>query len=269
MSPNRVMIIGSGALGKALGLHFFKDEEVRFWGRINRSFSFEGKQIQVYSTEQNQFFKELKEADVIVISTIDGAIKDTIEKIQPFIQKNQRILHVSGTQPITILKSLEDKEAHVGVFHILQTFHQDSYQKKDILFSTAASFVGSDDFFEWLKYYASKQNMHLLKVTDEQKKQLHIAAVFVCNFQHVLFDAARKSANLPEEELFLLLKPLIHQTIGYTTNGGVLTKLSGPVKRGDERTIQAHIDTLQKLPDQQKVYMALTDYLKKAVKYEF
>ncbi len=268
MNPNRVMIIGSGALGKALGLHFFKNHTVQFWGRSNRSFVFEGVSVQVFSSEQHQFYKEIKAADCIVLSTADGALQQTVQKIEPFVQAHQRVLHVSGTQSLQVLQPLTDKGAKIGVFHVLQTFHQESYKEPTIFKSASATFVGNNELFTELFDLAKQQEMQLVQVSDLQKKQIHIAAVFVCNFQHALFDAARKSSDLPENELMLLLRPLIHQTLNYTTNGGILSKLSGPVKRGDERTIQDHLEALRELPEQQKMYQVLTNYLKKAIHYD-
>lgn len=195
MNPFRVMIIGPGALGKALGLHFFKDHKVRFWGRSNRSFVFDGLRVQVFSTHQQEFYEEAKAVDWIVIATVDSAIKEVVDDLEPYVQANQRVIHVSGTQALQVLQPLAEKGAKTGVFHVLQTFHQESYQHKGIFKSTSATFVGNKELFVELHDLAKQQNMKLLQVTDEQKKQIHIAAVFVCNFQHVLFDAARKSSR--------------------------------------------------------------------------
>ena len=42
---------------------------------------------------------------------------------------------------------------------------------------------------------------------------------------------------------------------------GVFNSLSGPVKRGDVKTLEMHKKTLESQPDLQKLYTELADYL--------
>ncbi|TNE69904.1 DUF2520 domain-containing protein [bacterium] len=266
MAKSNVMIIGPGALGKALGFLFFRDESVQFWGRTSRVIqTSSGKKAEVHCIQDQPFFKAVHQANVIVISTIDAAVKEMVQKIEPFVQPGQFIIHVSGSLNSALLSPLEERGAKIGVFHLLQTFHQDSYQHEQIFRNASASFVGDESVLNWLKPIAEKEQIFIKRLIDEQKKQLHIAAVFVCNFQHVLFDAAFKSTELPEQEVVRLLQPLINQTMDFMTHGGVMKKLSGPVKRGDWDTVKNHLKTLQDKPLQQDLYHVLSQYLKTAL----
>ena len=80
---------------------------------------------------------------------------------------------------------------------------------------------------------------------SEQRKQLHIAAVFACNFSNQMFAIA--DDLLAEKNIdFEILLPLIKQTIAKLDKNKPKTVQTGPAMRNDKTIIQEHINLIQK-----------------------
>ena len=80
--------------------------------------------------------------------------------------------------------------------------------------------------------------------TDEQRKHLHIAAVFVNNFSNHLFALAQDYCEKHQLD-YQLLKPLIRETIAKIDVLLPKEAQTGPAKRDDVEIIQKHLNILQ------------------------
>lgn len=252
MQKKRIAIIGTGALGKSVTKHFFGENEVHCFGR-REEFWGEKKTENI-----TNYLGQFKIYDVIFISVTDSSINDIVALIKPHITEKQWLLHSSGSISTNVFDSLKNPS---GVIHFLQTFNSKSYQQRNPFKGISATFVGDENMYEWLKTLANALQIKFLKVSDQLKKQLHLAAVFVCNFQHVLFDSAIRISGLNEKDLKEFLKPLIQNTLDEIFENGVISTLSGPVKRKDFGIIEQHKAMLATQPDLKQVYEILTSYL--------
>ena len=80
-------------------------------------------------------------------------------------------------------------------------------------------------------------------MTSIKRKQLHIAAVFACNFSNHMYtiaDTILKKSNID----FNLLLPIIKQTVNQLQKNNPKEIQTGPAKRKDKKIIQYHIDNL-------------------------
>lgn len=189
----------------------------------------------------------LQPVDLCIITVSDKAIPEISEAI-PFQQR--LVAHTSGSVSI---KALSDKN-YRAVFYPLQTFSVDkTVDFEQIPICLEAERAEDLDLLEEIASSISKSVYH---VDSEQRKALHIAAVFVNNFVNQLyrigFDICQ-SRNIP----FDILKPLILETadkIRFLTPAEAQT---GPAKRKDEQTIATHLAALN---DQQQkaIYTLMT-----------
>ena len=123
-------------------------------------------------------YQTLQKADVYIIAVTDNAIAEVSEQL-PF--ENQLVVHTSGTSDITILNDKNRK----GVFYPLQTFSKN----KAVDFSAVPLCLETEHEadFTTLELLGNAISEKVYSISSEQRRSLHVAAVFVCNFVNHLY----------------------------------------------------------------------------------
>ena len=174
--------------------------------------------------------EDLKTADITLIAVSDNAIADVSDKI-PYA--DTLVVHTSGATPMETLNSKNRK----GVFYPLQTFSKNKeidFKKVPLCLETE----NADDLIE-LKKLACELTENVFEISSEQRKSLHIAAVFVNNFVNHLYHIGNEICtenNIP----FEVLKTLIGETADKINYLSPKDAQTGPAIRHDEKTLQAH-----------------------------
>ncbi len=103
--------------------------------------------------------------------------------------------------------------------------------------------------------------------TSRQRMELHIAAVFACNFVNNMMMHAQKLLRSAGTDL-TAIKPLIEETIGKALSGADLESVqTGPARRGDLRIIERHLSALD--GEQREMYKFVSDsILRHYIDYE-
>jgi predicted short-subunit dehydrogenase-like oxidoreductase (DUF2520 family) len=187
--------------------------------------------------------------DVFVIAAKDDAIED-IAKVLSAHQK--LILHTSGA---TDLQTIQQFSSLAGVLYPLQTFSK----TKEVDFSQVPLCIeGSDEQVSGLiEQLARTISKNIYRVNSAQRKILHLAAVFACNFPNALYAIAQ--GLLAEHQLdFNLLRPLIMETAQKVQESFPADVQTGPAVRGDEKTMNDHMQLLNNQPVLQQVYQLLS-----------
>ena len=96
------------------------------------------------------------------------------------------------------------------------------------------------------------------RVSDAQKKQLHLAAVFACNFSNHMLTIAKDIANQHDID-FTLLHPLIGETINKALSGDPATSQTGPASRKDYNIIEDQLKNLDNSPNLQEIYQLVSE----------
>jgi predicted short-subunit dehydrogenase-like oxidoreductase (DUF2520 family) len=82
------------------------------------------------------------------------------------------------------------------------------------------------------------------QIDSQQRRAIHLAAVFACNFSNHMMANAQEL--LRESELdFSILKPLIEETVEKALEVGPDNAQTGPAVRGDEKTLEKHRNLLE------------------------
>lgn len=206
-------------------------------------------------------------ADYTLIAVKDDAIPDIAKKIQSF--NCGVIAHTSGSTSLDTLvmasigvdtncaaKKIENGKCGFGVFYPLQTFSKGV----DLNYSEIPIFIeGSDKTSEdALHKLASLISDKVMSADSHQRRVLHIAAVFACNFTNHLIGMSREILgfnNLPLE----VLRPLVNETLRKAFVSNDPYKLqTGPAVRGDGSTMNAHLELLDSFPEMKNVYETLS-----------
>lgn len=241
----KVVVIGAGNVAQHLILAFQKAKEVQLIQVLARN----KKELSLLLDSDciTSSFSELKEADLYIIAVNDNAIHEVSSQI-PF--DNKLVVHTSGSTDISVIHSKNRK----GVFYPLQTFSK----TKQVDFSAIPIGLESQDPTDYkiLETVAKAISNEVHKINSEQRKALHVAAVFVCNFTNHLYQIGETICK--ENQLsFDLLKPLIIETADKIQSLSPNEAQTGPAKRNDTTTINSHLNFL-KDENQVNIYKTLT-----------
>jgi predicted short-subunit dehydrogenase-like oxidoreductase (DUF2520 family) len=191
------------------------------------------------------------EADLVLIAVPDAALAGVVANLK--ILDSTIVAHTSGSQPLEVLQVIEGAQA--GVFYPLQTFSR----SKSVDFSTVPILLEAEDdqTFQALQEVANTISNEVHRVDSDKRKQLHLAAVFACNFTNHLLGISRQllqQAQLPNT----LLQPLIKETIEKAMLQHPFQVQTGPAIRHDQNVIDAHLQMLANQPLYQDLYRLLT-----------
>lgn len=241
----KVIIIGSGNVAQHLIQAFAKSKKidvVQVYSRQNEALTH-----LLDSGKITNDFRTLAEADLYIIAVSDDAIAAVSSQL-PF--ENRLVVHTSGSVSIEAL----DKKNRNGIFYPLQTFSKNA----EVDFSQIPVCLESENEtdFEFLKKVAQIISDKVYKINSEQRKALHVAAVFVNNFVNHLYLMGNKICN-ENNVPFEILKPLIQETANKVMILSPKDAQTGPAIRNDQQTIAGHLDFL--LDENQKnIYQTLT-----------
>ena len=241
----KITIIGSGNVAQHLIDAFAKSGAVE----IMQVFSRTQKQISslLDSSKITNDWNALIETDLYIIAVSDDAIASVSSQL-PF--ENRLVVHTSGSAPLTIL----DNKNRRGVFYPLQTFTKGkTIDFKAIPFCLETQ-LESD--YKILEEVAKSISQSVYKIDSHQRKALHVAAVFVNNFTNYLYQLGNdicQENHVP----FDILKPLILETAEKLLTLSPKEAQTGPAKRNDITTIEAHESFLSN-ENQSTIYKILT-----------
>lgn len=178
--------------------------------------------------------QEVKDADVHIIAVKDNAISQVAESLST---KNGIVVHTSGAMSMNCIPT-----SNKGVFYPLQTFSMGRpISFKDIPVCLEATQKTSLDLLQKLAGQIS-ESVH--QVNSEQRKKLHLAAVFVNNFTNHFYHIGEEICQ-KEGLPFSLLQPLIQETAQKVQQMSPMEAQTGPAKRGDTESIKNHLRLLK------------------------
>ena len=239
-----VSIIGSGNLAQHLIAAFEASESttlVQIYARDRQTVSH-----LVNPGLVTEDLETLKEADLYLIAATDAAIAEISSNL-PF--RDRLVAHTSGSVAVDAI----DAKNRRAVFYPLQTFTRNkpvNFKEIPICIET-----GMQADMLLLEQVASALSDSIYRIDSQQRKALHVAAVFVSNFTNHLYKIG--SDICAENGLpFNILKPLIAETANKVRLLSPEDAQTGPARRHDFKTIEAHLDFLK--ADKREVYELLT-----------
>ena len=248
----RITLIGSGNVATHLGAAFKNAGHyiVQVYSRNLQNASLLAYNIKAEPIDDLKLINT--ETDLIVISVKDDAIGDIAAGLAGY---GKLIVHTSGATSIEAVKLFTDE---AGVFYPLQTFSKD----KEVNFNTVPLCIegANDEIAQQLQTLAWTISQNVYKVDSEQRKILHLAAVFACNFPNYLYYAA--GSLLKQHNLdFDLLRPLILETAEKVQEHLPQDVQTGPAVRNDGNTMEAHLQLLGQNVELQEVYKLLSQLI--------
>jgi len=243
-----VVILGTGNLARHLFGALSGAEAIQVVQVVGRN----EKDLRWFSglTSTSSDFNLVEEADVYLIAVKD----DAIPEVSGFLKHVKGIVaHTSGATEMDIMEP-ENK----GVFYPLQTFTKGkSLDFKSIPICIEAN---RKESLVLLKKMAGSISENVHEINSDQRKKLHLAAVFASNFTNYLYGVG-EDLCLDEDLSFDLLKPLILETAEKIQSMSPKEAQTGPARRNDTKSMQNHLELLKK-----KKHIALYQLMSDAIK---
>jgi predicted short-subunit dehydrogenase-like oxidoreductase (DUF2520 family) len=188
------------------------------------------------------------DTDIFIIAAKDDAIAEVIPQLSGF---KKLIAHTSGAVDMQLIQNITEQ---AGVFYPLQTFSK----TKELNFREVPLCIegATEDITKELEELARSISNNVYRVSSAQRKILHLAAVFACNFTNHLYTISQQL--LAQNNMsFDMLRPLIIETADKIKEHSPADVQTGPAVRNDEQTMKKHLQMLSN-PKLQELYTLLS-----------
>lgn len=166
-------------------------------------------------------------ADIYLICVSDDNIADVASQMP---LADGIVAHTAGSVGIEAVSRFR----HHGVFYPLQSFSKE--RDLNLCHTPFCIESGDPQTAETLKSLASGISDNVRMITTEQRRQLHLSAVFASNFANCMYAEAEQimqHCGLP----FDMLEPLVMETASKAFSLGPTKAQTGPARRGDVKVM--------------------------------
>lgn len=247
-----IVFIGAGNLATNLAKALYRKgfRIVQVYSRTKESAASLAQNVEAtYTTDLSAI---VDDAQFYIVSLKDDAFVQLLPEMVAG-RKNALWVHTAGSIPMSIW---EGQVERYGVFYPMQTFSK----QREADFREIPIFVESHSAEEtqFLKDIATALSEKVHEATSEQRKNLHLAAVFTCNFTNHMYALAAellRKYQLP----FDVMLPLIDETANKVHEMEPRTAQTGPAVRYDEQVINRHLQMLADEPHMQELYRLISE----------
>lgn len=256
----KISIIGSGNVGWHLGITFenYHHPICEVFSRNEAKAEKLSEMLYKAEAKTDLDFSE-SDAELFILAVTDDAMEEVCSKL--LLPENAILAHTSGSKSLDDLQKLmliyHDLPVKCAVFYPLMTF---SAGKRLDLKSVPFCIEAVDDETEQILVdIAQEMSDTVYLLSSEERKVLHVAAVFACNFTNHLL-ALSKSITDNENLEFDLLKPIISETFKKALKADDPADVqTGPAIRNDKTIINRHLDYLKDDARLLEIYEVLTE----------
>ena len=255
-------IIGAGRLGTSLASVLTR----RGWilkaiADRDASSARESRKIVGRGTATMDILRAGREARVLFICVPDDAVAGVVRKLaRPEMDWSGKVVfHTSGLLAAAVLDPLKKRGASIASLHPVRSFPR----KKNTRRPFRGIFWGVEGDKEAV---AAARRMvrttggHTFHIGEKDKPLYHAACSLASNAFVSLEGAATtllQTLGFGPRQARSILLPLVQGTLQNVKDFGVEAALTGPISRGDARTVRKHLEALKPYPLERQVYKAL------------
>lgn len=242
----KIVLIGAGNLATHLGkaLHAAGHDMVQVFSRTMQSAETLASLLDAEPLTNMAQVRD--DADVYIFSVKDSALEQLISRLCGGEKKV--FLHTAGSMPMSVFRG---KALHYGVLYPMQTFSK----QREVDFSIIPCFIEANDEFalKQIEGLAGQISHRVFQLSSEDRKYLHLSAVFACNFANHCYAVSQEllqQHGIP----FDVMLPLIDETAAKVHGMTPKEAQTGPAVRYDENVIGKQIQLLENQPYFRKIY---------------
>lgn len=247
----KVTVIGTGNVAKVLGKLIYSKgySIVQVYGRNKIS------AIELANSLKAEGIDELSElnntADIYIIAVADKAIAEVCVSLN---LSNKIVLHTAGSVNKNVLENVSQ---NFGVLYPIQSITKNFNLDSTIPFLIDASNEGT---LSAIENFSKTLSSIIHFGNDEQRMNLHIAAVFANNFVNYMYFQSAKICEASNLD-FSLLQPLIEETAFRIRHQDPNNVVTGPAKRKDTKTLEKHRASLKNQPQLLALYNTISNLI--------
>jgi len=196
-------------------------------------------------------------ADVVWLCVRDDSIGDVAEALAAGNLRAKIAFHSSGALGSEALAPLKRNGLRVASVHPLMTFVPNSSPS---LVGVWFGIEGERAAVSLARRIVQDIGGHFLPIGAQSKALYHAWGSFASPMLIVLLAIAERisrQAGIPAQASHQAILPLIQQTVANYAAHGASGAFSGPLRRGDAKTIERHLKALRSVPDAREIYLAL------------
>jgi predicted short-subunit dehydrogenase-like oxidoreductase (DUF2520 family) len=176
--------------------------------------------------------------DLLVIATPDSVVAEVAAQVTP--APGAVVAHLAGSLGLDVLEPHQHRASLHPLISIPRSDVGARRLREGAWFGVAASGPGAARLVHQV---VDQFNGHAVEVADEHRAAYHAAACIASNHLVALLAQAERVAATAGVPLAALLD-LVRGTVDNVEAMGTRAALTGPVARGDETTIAAHLGAL-------------------------
>lgn len=247
----KVTLIGAGNLATQLGKSLKKAGVIisQVYSRTEDSARTLGELLEAEWLTDIKALRD--EADIYIFSVKDSVLCELISEVCKS-RGDKLFLHTAGSMPMSCF---EGKALRYGVFYPMQTFSK----TKDVDFERIPVFIESNSIEteDVIRSLANKLTQRVIRLSSADRKYLHLAAVWACNFTNYCYTVA--SDILGEHGIpFDVMLPLINETTEKIQKISPKEAQTGPAVRGDRNVMSKQLELMNGKEDLQELYKMLS-----------
>ncbi|KPK70254.1 hypothetical protein AMJ87_09180 [candidate division WOR_3 bacterium SM23_60] len=259
----KIGLIGCGKVGTSIFYYLSKYNSVV--GVYDTNNTHEKRTARLLHVKENPPLEELcRTSTALFFATPDDETKHAYNSVRRFIKGKKYLFHFSGLLPAAVFPKA--RSVYRASVHPFATFPQlfiPPARRHYMLF-----LEGDQRAVKSARAIFDKKHFTLKTINTKRKMHYHTLGVFSSNFVVGLFSAMRSLANRlewTEQEMYDVVFPMIEETLENIKLYGSKGALSGPLVRGDAKTIRRHLRALKQDSRLADMYKALSLQLLEAV----
>jgi predicted short-subunit dehydrogenase-like oxidoreductase (DUF2520 family) len=245
-----IVMIGAGNLATGMGIALIENGHkiVLVYSRSEESASLLASKLNCPFTIDLSKIKI--DADIYIIAVKDNVISDIV---MSYNFGDKLVVHTAGSVPIDVFSGYCK---NFGVLYPLQTFSKN----RIVGFGNIPICIeaNSNENLEILRRLATSLSSDVRPVSSMERQQIHLAAVFVCNFVNHFYTIGE--ILVVEKGMdFGILKPLILETAMKAIESSPATVQTGPAVRNNKQIIDKHLQMLEKQHEWKEFYQLISN----------
>ena len=249
-----ITIIGSGNVATVLGQLFKQGNHLinEVVGRNQTAVQQLAEKLNARTCFDNSTIN--KDSDLYVLTVKDDAVAEVSTRLH---LNDKLLVHTCGSVSMNVLASAS---ANYGVLYPLQSL------RKELNYQPVIPFLidGNNEHARTtVSDLAKTISDRVMLANDHTRLQYHLSAIIASNFSNHLFALTKNYCDVNGLD-FKLLFPLIEETVNRMQHYDPANIQTGPAIRGDEATMQKHVQLLQAFPELKKIYELMSNSIRHA-----
>lgn len=202
--------------------------------------------------------------DLLWIAVPDAAIVDVAQTLATRATLPPIVLHASGALSSQILAPLASRGVHTGSAHPMMTFVGG---EPPSLKGARFALEGAPAALRVARGISAKLGARSFTIQPDAKTLYHAFGAMLSPMLATELAAAEQiglRAGIRRQDLRRIMEPIVLRTVQNVLRNGAGKSFSGPLARGDVRTVESHLRSLNASPES-PVYRALMQYATEAM----